>query len=321
MLIPNGLVLTGYSMLRTAKDSANKIRRCVRNGTLCAIGMLFSLPMTTTVSAYFDVGSDNIFAAAQFLPAGSLTVTSELAPVSSGDLIAQESGTLSPGLVLFHDFFVTPGGTFTAAIDNSASGTDTTLGSFDQSFNLINTDDDSSFLGTGLGSALTLTGNPDGTVHLRVSGYSDFDFDGLTDGITAHQQSGAYELLLFEGGGGGDVDLYVFTGLPAGQDYLAETFLGYSGTAPDTVLGVFDNLGNLIATDDDGGVGTLSQLRVSVPDSGTLFLGVSGYSDFGFTGQHSQTGSYALTLQAVPEPSGALFFGFALIACGLRRTR
>lgn len=310
-------------MLNAANNSADELRVCVCKATLGGIGVLLSLLMATAASANFEYGSNDSFASAQVLPYGSLTVSGDLETGTQGDLIAQETGTLSPGSVIFHDFFVTPGQTFSAAIDNSASGTDTTLGSFDQYLNLIATDDDSSFLGTGVGSALTLTGNLDGTIHLRVSGFSDFDFDGLTDGVNQHSQSGAYELLLFEGGSVGDVDLYAFTGLPSGQEYLAETFVGVTGTAPDTVLGVFDDLGNLIATDDDGGVGTLSAMEVTVPASGTLVLGVSGYSDFGFTGQHGQTGSYALTLQAVPvpEPTGTAILGFALVGFGLRRIR
>ncbi len=306
------------------KHSGHKLR-CYRSfATLSAIGALVALLITSIASANVDVGSNDFFAAAQILPAGSLTVSGELDPVVQGDLVIQEPGTLVPGGVVFHDFIVAPGQNFTAAIDNSASGTDTTLGSFDQFFNLVATDDDSSFLGTGLGSSLRLTGNADGTLHLRVSGFSDFDFDGLSDGsATAHSQSGAYELLLFEGGTAGDVDLFAFTGLEAGQNYLAETFAGDSGVAPDTVLGLFDNAGNIIATDDDGGLGTLSQMEVTVPDNGTLVLGVSGFSDFGFTGQHAQTGSYALTLQAVtiPEPSGVVLLALLLAASGLRRTR
>lgn len=287
-----------------------------------AIVLSLCLFLTNPVLANIDLGSNDVFAAAQILPAGSLTVSGELDPITQGDLVVQEPGTLTPGGVVFHDFIVAPGGTFTAAIDNSISGTDTTLGAFDQFFNLITSDDDSSFLGTGLGSGLTVTGNPDGTLHLRVSGFSDFDFDGLSDGgATPHPQSGAYELFLFEGESVGDVDLFAFTGLPVGQSYLAETFAGDLGNPPDTVLGVFDDLGNLVATDDDGGNGLLSQLEVNVPASGTIFLGVSGFSDFGFEGQHSQTGSYSLSLQAIPEPTSTVLWAFALIGSVLRRTR
>lgn len=311
---------------------ANRRKRtCVANCKSSPIAVLLSpialvllLVMSTAAFANTDAGSNNDFFSAQILPAGSLTVSGELDPQVFGSAIAQQTGTLFPGGVISHDFVFTPGAAFTAAIDNTASGTDTTLGSFDESFNLIDTDDDSSTFGTGLGSSLPVTGNSDGTIHLQVSGYSDFDFDGLSDGgTTAHQQTGAYTLFLLDGISPGDVDVFAFTGLTAGESFVAETFNGATGTTPDTVLGWFDDLGVLIATDDDGGVGLLSQIEVTVPSSGTLFLGVSGFADFGFVGQHSAAGSYELSLQAVtvPEPTGTLLLLLAVVGIGLRRQR
>ncbi len=288
------------------------------------IGLALVLGMSASLFANTDAGSNNDFFSAQILPAGSLTVSGELEPRQFGSPIAQQTGTLFPGGVELHDFAVPPGAEFTAAIDNTASGTDTTLGSFDESFNLIATDDDSSVLGTGLGSGLQVTGNPDGTLHLIVSGFSDFDFDGLSDGgTTPHQQTGDYTLFLLDGGIPGDVDVFAFTGLTAGDSYVAETFSGATGSIPDTVLGWFNDLGVLVATDDDGGDGTLSQMEVTVPSSGTLFLGVSGYADFGFVGQHNASGSYELTLEAVPvpEPTGICLIAWAMLGIGLRRRR
>lgn len=297
---------------------------CHANCKSIPIAIVLLIVMSTAAFANSDVGSNNDFFSAQILPAGSLTVSGELESQIFGTPFAQQTGTLFPGGVVSHDFVVTPGSSFTAAIDNTVSGTDTTLGSFDESFNLIASDDDSSFLGTGLGSALPVTGNSDGSIHLRVSGFSDFDFDGLSDGgTTAHPQTGAYTLLLLDGVIAGDVDVFAFTGLTAGQSFSAETFSGATGNTPDTVLGWFDDLGVLIATDDDGGVGTLSQLDVTVPDSGTLFLGVSGFADFGFVGQHNASGSYELSLQAVPvpEPTAIALLLWALAGVGLRRQR
>ena len=301
-----------------------KKRNCPTNCKSSLVALLLPLLMAATAIANVDSGSNDDFASAQVLPAGSLTVSGELAPQIFGTPFAQETGTLVAGGVVSHDFLVAPGAVFTAAIDNSASGTDTTLGSFDQFFSLIATDDDSSTFGTGLGSSLPLTGNPDGTIHLRVSGFSDFDFDGLNDGsATAHQQTGAYTLFLLDGIVAGDVDVFAFTGLNPGQSFFAETFAGTTGTNPDTVLGWFDDLGTLTATNDDGGVGLFSQLQVTVPSSGTLFLGVSGFADFGFTGQHSAAGSYSLSLQAVPvpEPTGTALLLGGLVGMGLRRRR
>ena len=75
---------------------------------------------------------------------------------------------------------------------------DTTLGAFDESGGLIEVDDDSSSFGNGLGSALFgIPVNADGSIELAVSGYSDFDFDGIDDdeGFD-HGQEGAYDLFV-----------------------------------------------------------------------------------------------------------------------------
>ena len=95
--------------------------------------------------------------------------------------------------------------------------------------------------------------------------------------------------------------------------YVAETFDGLTGSTPDTILGQYDSLGTLIQTDDDSGVGLLSQLIVTVPANGTLFLGVTGFSDFDLIGRHDDSGSYSLSLQAVPEPTGICLGLFGVI--------
>ena len=297
------------------------------------IALVLSLVMSTAAFAQFDTGQfetvpNNDFSTAQFLDAGNLTVSGELAAPLTSQPIAQQMGTLSPGGVVSHNFVVTPGEAFTAAIDNSASGTDTTLGSFDEFFNLIDTDDDSSPVGIGLGSALPVFGNPDGSINLQVSGFPDFDFDGLDDSYGApHQNAGDYELLLFAGdidvASAGDVDVFAFTGLTPGARFFAETSDGAAGFSPDTVLGLFDDQGTLIATDDDGGDGFFSRLTGTVPNSGTLVLGVSGFADFGFTGLHSATGSYELSVEvvAVPEPTGISLLLCGVVGIGLRRRR
>ena len=287
--------------------------------------LLFIPTVTVAKQASESNGVNSDFASAQVLLPGTLTVSGELSPVEPIETpvaFAQQTGALAPGEIVSHDFVVTPGAIITAAIDNSASGTDTTLGALDQNLNLLATNDDSSFLGTGLGSALTITGNPDGSARFLVSGFPDFNFIPDT---ASHTQAGEYELLLFNGDllSTGDVDVFAFTGLPVGQTFIAETFVGDTAITPDTVLGLFDDLGNLIQTNDDGGVGLLSQLEVVVPLSGTVVLGVSGFADFGFNGAHTATGTYSLALEpvAIPEPSAIVLLAFSFVATGLRRRR
>jgi hypothetical protein len=93
----------------------------------------------------------------------------------------------------------------------------------------------------------------------------------------------------------GDTDFFTFSGLDAGSPFSAEITSG----SFDSILGFLDDSGNILATDDDSGEGLLSLLSGTVPASGRLNLGVTGYADFGLTGAHSQSGSY--TLSVVPS--------------------
>jgi len=80
----------------------------------------------------------------------------------------------------------------------AGEGPDTTMGAFNQYGGLIEYNDDGSSLGDGTASSLVLVGiNSDGSIHLRVSGFADFDFDGLDDyWDTPHEQAGDYDLFL-----------------------------------------------------------------------------------------------------------------------------
>ncbi|MEO1497424.1 MAG: hypothetical protein AAFV43_09770 [Planctomycetota bacterium] len=83
---------------------------------------------------------------------------------------------------------------------------DTTLGAFDEFGAIIEIDDDSGSVGTDLSSALFgIPVNTDGSIELAVSGFPDFDFDGIDDDDppTPHFEVGEYEVLVtvFDAGG------------------------------------------------------------------------------------------------------------------------
>ncbi|HUU09318.1 MAG TPA: PEP-CTERM sorting domain-containing protein [Phycisphaerae bacterium] len=246
------------------------------------------------------------------------------------------------------------------SIDGSGGGglnPDTTLGAFDENWGLYATDDDSSWLGDGWASGLYgLPVNPDGTINLAVSGFDDFDFDGMSDGDPAspHGVSGnfilyidlydslgnwvdalstpdylppdqalSYETTHDVGGTfhayidnmvGGDpgpdpVDFFTFEDaavLMPGNPFEAEIISGDF----DSMLGWFDDAGNLIALDDDGGLGFLSKISGIVPASGVIHLAVSACPDYEFDGSHQSVGDYVL--QLTPEPAT-----LALLALGV----
>lgn len=75
-------------------------------------------------------------------------------------------------------------------------GPDTTLGIFDEFGNLLIEDDDGSFLGNGLASAVYKQDvEQNGLIDWAVSGYDDFDFDGFSDDTPGfpHGQIGEWE--------------------------------------------------------------------------------------------------------------------------------
>ncbi|WP_426503694.1 hypothetical protein ACPPVO_39575 [Dactylosporangium sp. McL0621] len=73
------------------------------------------------------------------------------------------------------------------------------------------------------------------------------------------------------GDGSGDFDFIKVHGR-AGQQLSA----GTSGTT-DTVIGLYDATGEIVAADDDGGPGLLSLLNFTIPATGDYFLMIAGY--------------------------------------------
>ena len=128
---------------------------------------------------------------------------------------------------------------------------------------------------------------------------------------------------LFEG----DVDFVGIAALVVGDVITAVTtpledeFL----EMPDTVLGLFDAQGQLLAfnddaANDDDGDGFGSLIRYRVLEDGDYYVGVSGALDLDFEGDHSEDGRYALSLSVapIPEPSTIVLLG-AGIAVKLAR--
>lgn len=94
---------------------------------------------------------------------------------------------------------------------------------------------------------------------------------------------------------GGDVDYFKFRG-KAGEIFVAETVPGLPDM--DTILGLFNSSGALIAADDDGGAGLLSRLAVTLPANGDYYVAVSTFPDVSFTGAGEDFGRYVLTMNS-----------------------
>jgi hypothetical protein len=92
--------------------------------------------------------------------------------------------------------------------------------------------------------------------------------------------------------GANDVDFYSLQ-LSAGQLLLVGAFDAAGGELTDTRIGVFfeapsanDPAHPPEAENDDGGPGFLSRLAVPIGQSGTWKIGVTGFRDVGYTGNH-----------------------------------
>jgi len=93
---------------------------------------------------------------------------------------------------------------------------------------------------------------------------------------------------------GADVDYYWFQG-QAGKTLSAEVIAGQL----DSLIGLFDPAGNLIAIDDDGGAGLLSKLQVPLAADGVYTLAVTTFADFGFDGEGFSGGRYVVEIDLI----------------------
>jgi hypothetical protein len=258
-------------------------------------------------------------AAGETLTAGELL---EL-PFTFPDGATISEHTLAAGQVNSHDIAgLPPGAAVLAHLDNTVGlvGPDTVMRALDEFGDEVAFDDDLSFLGDGLASGILTTVNADGSLHLEVSGYADFDFDGIDDfDGTPHIEFGEYELA-YQLGPFGDVDYFRITDLQPGSMYLAETRAAAGEDPIDTVLTQFDGGGGIVDQNDDidfDADNFLSRLSGLVPADGQVLLAVTAYPDYTNVGGHLWFGDYGLylTYKVVPEPSGfAIMLSVAVIA-------
>jgi len=134
----------------------------------------------------------------------------------------------------------------------------------------------------------------------------------------------------------GDVDFFSIR-LEEGEILMvATTPLEELFTMPDTVLGLFDQDGYLLALNNDAGSGDPgiseeylgSKIEYQAPAGATYYIGVTGFDDFDFDGNsdesdntipHEETGAYALTVTIIPEPATLSLFTLGLIPLLRRR--
>jgi hypothetical protein len=58
-----------------------------------------------------------------------------------------------------------------------------------------------------------------------------------------------------------------------------------------------------------------SALRALIPVDGVYYLGVSGFSDASYVGDHIESGRYALLVGVVPEPASLALALLGMVGC------
>ena len=106
----------------------------------------------------------------------------------------------------------------------------------------------------------------------------------------------------------GDVDFYAFEAM-AGDRVTIDIDANQLGSPLDSVLGLFDSTGTLLALSDDNPAPgepftTDSFLQFIMPSTGTFFIAVSSFADFDFNGGEDAffTGPYTLSVACTPSP-------------------
>ncbi len=214
---------------------------------------------------------------------------------------------------------------------------DTYLGIRSPLGEIVLVDDDNSILGDGFASGLNGVSIETDSIEFAVTGFGDGGFTGahqesgqyevfidvfdssstlinsfsevstLAPGVVDEFDysdptwlGGTFNVNVNNINGHNDIDFFTFTGLDPGAAFAARTSHIESSTV-DTVLGLFDDTGTLVTSDDDGGGEKLSLIEGIVPPSGSLTLAVTGFGDLDFQGYHSRTGAYGLDVTQVVE--------------------
>ncbi|WP_196221814.1 pre-peptidase C-terminal domain-containing protein [Sphingobium sp. CAP-1] len=119
----------------------------------------------------------------------------------------------------------------------------------------------------------------------------DHDLAQIKDSVA---QAPPSDILLNGTISGGETDFYSYT-LVAGQTYMFSLRGTGTNALGDTILLLYDDAGDLVNLDDDGGDGVNSLLTYTATYSGTHYIGAAAYPGSGLTGTY--------TLDAIVQPA------------------
>ncbi len=212
------------------------------------------------------------------------------APSTAGTVAAGESTTGNLEVLGDEDWFrldVEAGTTYEISLQGD-SLRDPILRIYDSAGNFLVSDDDS---GAGRDSFFAFTADATQTLYLGAAAYSDF-YEG-TYVLTAATSGGGTggdvpgdssstatlasgETLIGTLDTPGDTDWYAIN-VFAGQSYEARLTSGGGAPINDPYLAIYDQLGNLVLFDDDGGGGLNSAIAFDVFASGRFFISAEAF--------------------------------------------
>jgi hypothetical protein len=292
----------------------------------------YDLKVLLTAAPPMGDGNDTLASAVSvdFVLDTTKTLSGEIDPGGDVDLFSIQ---LSAGQTVTVD---------TDAFDPPDNTLDTLLRVFDANGNEIALNDNDGFT---LDSELSFVAPTDGTFFVGVSGVLNSQYDPNVEGSGSGTLTGDYDLnvlvvpvpIVGDGNDtlatavsvdfvfditstlngeidpGGDVDLFSLA-LKAGETVTVDTdAFAPPGNVLNTLLRVFDAAGNVIASNDNDGATSDSELTFEAPADGTFFVGVSGAINQNYdpnaegSGFGPLTGSYDLNVlvgAAPPPPDG-----------------
>lgn len=127
----------------------------------------------------------------------------------------------------------------------------------------------------------------------------------------------------------GDVDWFEFT---LNDDASLSVFAAFAfGSGADGVMQLVSDAGDVIAFDDDSGVGLMPAIQLETLTAGTYYIGLSGFGDVGSSSVdsdeladglgHSENFQYKMTVgfSVVPAPGTLALAGLGGMALTRRR--
>ena len=282
--------------------------------SIALVGVL-AVPVSADAQDFqnIDTAPNDRFSDRVTIEPGVSRLFGQLEQPDLSDFAYQTTEVLSPGEVdTFTISDLPPSQQLVVFLDTSDTQLGAVLGLFDNGDNLVDLGYNSYSYGSPYPS-LTSAVPANGTIHLKVSGSGDDNFDGTNEyynyydycggleacepfAVAPHDQAGEYTVSVFVGDQPlrGDVDFFTLSGLTPGHVFsVAESTLSEFGLR----IGWLANDGTLIGKSSYSEIIGREQLGGIVPASGEVHLVVSGYEDIAFEGRHYISQDYLLQVE------------------------